>query len=184
MIRATAALLLLVWFCPLTRATDSSGVWLDVPFVKQRKDECGAASVAMILQYWLRQLGRPTDQAVDVDQIQRTLYSRAAHGIFASQMQSYFQEHGFRAFAFRGSWDDLNQHLAQGRPLIVALQPSSGKASLHYLVVAGLDGESGTVLVNDPAQRKLLKQDRASFEREWSATDRWTLLALPQLDNR
>ena len=37
-------------------------------------------------------------------------------------------------------------------------------------------------MVNDPAQRKLLKQDRPSFEREWSAAGKWTLLALPQTD--
>jgi len=28
------------------------GVWLDVPFVKQEKEGCGSASVAMIMQYW------------------------------------------------------------------------------------------------------------------------------------
>jgi len=26
-------------------------VWLDVPFVKQEKDGCGAASIAMVMQY-------------------------------------------------------------------------------------------------------------------------------------
>jgi len=36
------------------------------------------------------------------------------------------------------------------------------------------------VLVNDPAQRKLLKLERSSFEREWSAAGKWTLLAVPQ----
>ncbi len=46
--------------------------------------------------------------------------------------------------------------------------------------MTGLEPEQGLVLVNDPAQRKLLKQDRSSFEREWSAAGKWTLLALPQ----
>ena len=40
------------------------------------------------------------------------------------------------------------------------------------------------VMVNDPAQRKLLQQDRPSFEREWSAAGKWTLLALPQTQPR
>ena len=48
------------------------------------------------------------------------------------------------------------------------------------MVVTGLDSSQGLVLINDPAQRKLLKQDRASFEREWSATGKWTLLAVPE----
>jgi hypothetical protein len=49
-------------------------------------------------------------------------------------------------------------------------------------VVAGLGLE--TVMVNDPAQRKLLQQDRSSFEREWNAAGKWTLLVLPQNPSR
>jgi hypothetical protein len=33
--------------------------------------------------------------------------------------------------------------------------------------------------VNDAAQRKLLKEDRNNFEKEWNAAGHWTLLALP-----
>jgi uncharacterized protein YvpB len=38
---------------------------------------------------------------------------------------------------------------------------------LHYVVVAGLDEKRELVLLNDPAQRKLLKEDRSEFEQEW-----------------
>jgi ABC-type bacteriocin/lantibiotic exporter with double-glycine peptidase domain len=177
-----AALLLLVWFCHVAAVAGSSVVWLDVPFVRQPNHGCGAAAIAMVFEYWGRQQGQPPDHTPGVDQIQRVLYSRAAHGIYASAMERYFRDHRFSTFVFRGSWEDLDQHLAKGRPLIVAVKPSAGQ-SLHYLVVAGLDrGESGIVLVNDPAQRKLLKLDRASFERQWRATDHWTLLAVPQPD--
>jgi hypothetical protein len=101
-------------------------------------------------------------------------------------MEKYFKEKGFRTFTIRGEWEDLRQHLDKGRPLIVALQPAHG-APLHYVVVTGLvetglDRAQGIVMLNDPAQRKLLKQDRPSFEREWSAAGKWTLLALPQTD--
>ena len=100
-------------------------------------------------------------------------------------MERYFREQGFRTFTIRGEWEDLQQHLAKGRPLIVALKPAGGGAlrfALHYVVVAGLGPE--TVMVNDPAQRKLLQQERSSFEREWSAAGKWTLLALPQNQSR
>ena len=91
-------------------------------------------------------------------------------------MERYFQENGFRTFTIRGEWEDLKQHLDKGRPLIVALKPAAG--ALHYVVVTGFAAD--TVTVNDPAQRKLLQQERPIFEREWSAAERWTLLALPQ----
>jgi ABC-type bacteriocin/lantibiotic exporter with double-glycine peptidase domain len=157
------------------------GVWLDVPFVKQENDGCGAASIAMVMQYWQRQQNEPASQDSDPAEIQRALYSPKAHGIYASDMQSYFAQKGFRTFTIRAEWEDLKHHLDKGRPLIVALQ-SAGGAPLHYIVVAGLDGEQGFIMVNDPAQRKLLKQDRQGFEREWGAAGNWTLLALPQTD--
>lgn len=162
---------------------EAGGVWLDVPFVQQEKDGCGAASIAMVMRYWRQKQGRVADSSSAAAEIQRALYSREAHGIYASGMQRYFEQQGFRAFAFPGEWSDLRQHLEKGRPLIVALKPSAG-APLHYVVVAGIDWERGLVMVNDPAQRKLLKQDRSSFEREWNAAGKWTLLAVPQADAR
>ena len=165
--------------CGVLLAAEKPGVWLDVPFVKQEKDACGAASIAMVMQYWV-QHGKNMVPAPGPAEIQRELYSRKGRGIYASDLKHYFQEHGFRAFAFQGTWDDLKQHLGQGRPLIVALKPSHGSSDLHYVVVAGLDGQQAFVLVNDPAERKLLKQDWPGFEKQWSAVGKWTLLAVPQ----
>jgi len=162
--------------CGVLPAADLPGVWLDVPFVKQEKDGCGAASIAMVIQYWQAQQGQAANQTSDAIQIQRALYSPKAHGIYASDMERYFQENGFRTFTIRGEWEDLKQHLDKGRPLIVALKPAAG--ALHYVVVTGFAAD--TVTVNDPAQRKLLQQERPTFDREWSAAERWTLLALPQ----
>jgi hypothetical protein len=62
----------------------------------------------------------------------------------------------YRTFEFSGEWTFLKQQLGKGRPLIAALKPSSSR-ELHYVVVAGLDEEHKLVLLNDLAQRKLLK---------------------------
>jgi ABC-type bacteriocin/lantibiotic exporter with double-glycine peptidase domain len=177
MLRLAATLL--VWFCcgQVFAAVAAPAMWLDVPFVRQEKNGCGAASIAMVMQYWRVKQGMVPGQDADPVRIQRALYSAEAHGIYASQVEHYFQQNGFQVFAFRGTWADLQGHLQQGRPLMVALK--GGSASLHYVVVAGLDSDQGFVMVNDPAQRKLLKQNRESFEREWSAAGNWTLLALP-----
>ena len=182
--RTAATLLVLLWVCGLLLAVDPPGVWIDVPFVKQDKEACGAASIAMVMQYWSRQQSRPEDDSADAIRIQQVLYSAGGRGIYSSDMERYFWQHGFRTFAIRGQWMDLRQQLEKGRPLIVALKPASGGAVLHYVVVTGLDWKQNLVLVNDPAQRKLLKQDRSTFEREWSAAGKWTLLAVPLTDAR
>ncbi len=165
--------------CGMALAAGGSGVWLDVPFVKQEKNGCGAACIAMVMQYWQRQ--QHVLQAVpNVEEIQRALYSRRARGIYASDLERYLRQHGFRTFAVRGEWTDLRQHLEKGRPLILALR--SGRGDLHYVVLTGLDWRENIVLKHDPAGRKLLKQHRSDFEREWTAAGNWTLLAVPEHD--
>src|SRR5579872_2017478 len=75
-------------------------IWLDVPFVRQPEEGCGAASLSMVMQYWLKQENRAPDSVVEVAKIQSALNSPEAHGIYASAMQAYLREHGFQAFAF------------------------------------------------------------------------------------
>ena len=182
--RLARLIVVIVCFSGVPPAAGSGGVWLDVPFVRQERNGCGAATIAMVMQYWLKQQGGSASDSPDVTEIQRALYVPGAHGIYASAMERYFQQHGFRTFSFSGEWNDLQQHLQKGRPLIVALKPSGADVPLHYVVVVGLDWEQGLLLLNDPAQRKLLKQDRSGFEKQWSATGKWTLLALPQPADR
>ncbi|MDE3189051.1 MAG: C39 family peptidase [Acidobacteriota bacterium] len=164
--------------CGIAFAGNIAGVWLDVPFVKQEREGCGAASIAMVMQYWQQHQGQPMTPDAQALHILRALHSDDAHGILASDMVRYFQQNGYRTFTFSAEWADLGRQLEKGRPLIAALKPDAG-SSLHYVVVAGVDPGHQLVLLNDPAQRKLLKEDKSTFEREWKATGHWTLLAVP-----
>ena len=132
----------------------------------------------MVMQYWAAHQGKSPDPSADVPAIQRELYSSREHGISADKMREYLLQHHFQAFALSGSWTDLENHLRKGRPLIVALKPS-GQSELHYVVVDGIDTSRDTVTINDPAERKLMTRERAEFEKEWSATHNWMLLAVP-----
>jgi len=147
----------------------ADAVWLDVPFIAQEKNGCGSAALAMTMRYW----GQRADAAL----IQRELYSPADKGIPAAAIQRYLEDRGFQTHVFRGEWQDLRHHLSQGRPLIVCFKPSP-RSPLHYAVVAGADDHF--VALNDPADRKLRKWDRAQFEKSWRATGAWTLLAVPR----
>jgi ABC-type bacteriocin/lantibiotic exporter with double-glycine peptidase domain len=151
-----------------------------MPFVAQPEEGCGAAVISMTLQYWKAHGADVASQVHDVDAIQKELYSQADHGIRASALTKYFSDHNFRTFAFRGELKDLHEHVAKGRPLIIALRPSSGSRTLHYVVVAGTDPGSKVILLNDPAQRSLLKVRAADLQKQWAATDYWTLLVLPK----
>jgi ABC-type bacteriocin/lantibiotic exporter with double-glycine peptidase domain len=161
-------------------AGNAPGVLLDVPFVSQPKNGCGAASIAMVMRYWEHGRDGRRDGRASMETIQRELYSKSAKGIFASAMERYMRDAGYRTFALRGAWNDLRENLQKGRPLIVGLGPEGPHDPLHYVVVAGMDWKNNWVFVNDPAQRKLLKMARGDFEKQWAATQNWTLLAVPK----
>ena len=163
-----------------TALAAGAGLWLDVPFVRQQANGCGAACISMVMQYWLKGKDAAIPPAADPGHIQRALYRPKAKGIFASDMERYFRLHGFQVFAFSGTPKDLRHHLAKGRPLIVCLKDSGKSGPLHYVVVVGLEDRNGIVLVNDPAQRKLLKMDLSNFETRWRLMHNWTLLAVPE----
>jgi ABC-type bacteriocin/lantibiotic exporter with double-glycine peptidase domain len=158
--------------------TPSQAIWIDVPFVQQPREGCGAASLAMVMQYWAQQQGHAAGADSDVATIQHQLYSPSKHGILASSMTAYLKEHGFEVFVLSGAWSDFEAQLAKGRPLIVALRPE-GQSELHYVVVDGIDPARELVMMNDPEVRKLLSQERTEFEKEWHATRNWMLLAVP-----
>lgn len=164
--------------CAAMLAQTPAAMWIDVPFVAQPREGCGAASLSMLMQYWAAKAGSPSSDESDVAHIQQLLYSKKEHGIPAEKMGAYLRRHGFQAFAFPGKWSDITEQIAKGRPLIVALRPE-GQTELHYVVIDGVDTEQGLVTMNDPAERKMMREERRQFEREWSATHNWTLLAVP-----
>lgn len=133
--------------------------WIDVPYVKQARNECGGAVISMMMQYW----GREYTEKIRPN-------------LLASEMEEFFKKHGFVTFAFSGNWADIETHISKGRPLIVAIN----KDPHHYVIVTGYDNEREIIYLNDPAQRKLLPVKKTEFAKQWKALDQWTLLVLPQ----
>jgi len=151
---------------------------MDVPFVRQPENGCGAAVASMVLQYWTDR-GYPSTLSTEVEDIKAAIYLEEQKGIAASAMKEYFRAAGYDVFAFTGDLELLEVHLKQGRPMIVYLENRGGRSFRHYVVVVGLDRESGYILVNDPAERKLKKISLSIFKRQWETANHWTLLALP-----
>jgi ABC-type bacteriocin/lantibiotic exporter with double-glycine peptidase domain len=164
---------------PVLATGAGGGLWLDVPFIHQEKEGCGSATLAMVLQYWSGKGATFPPERMDAEKIQSQLYSKESRGIRAAAMEQFFRDTGFSPFIFRGEWADIANHIEKGRPLIASIQPKE-KASLHYVVVVGIDREREAVLLNDPERGKLFRVERSEFEREWHLTDNWTLLAVPK----
>jgi tetratricopeptide (TPR) repeat protein len=139
---------------------------LDVPFVAQRKDTCGAAALAMVLRYW-------GDDASH-DEVARALLRPELHGIAGSKLAEFARGRGLEAVAYRGDMANLREFVGQGRPLIVAWD--MGRGRYHDVVVVGFDDERGAVIVHNPAEGGSRPVGTAAFEKLWQGAGYWTLV--------
>ena len=142
---------------------------LDVPYVHQQKDTCGAAALAMVLQYW----GVPASH----DEVARELLDPELHGIAGSRLAAFASARGMTAIAHAGDIDHLREHVGKGRPMIVAWAMGGGR--LHDVVVTGFDDDGRRVIVNDPARGPARHVGLETFRRRWAGTGYWTLLVAP-----
>jgi ABC-type bacteriocin/lantibiotic exporter with double-glycine peptidase domain len=161
-------------------AAEKAGTPLEVPHLRQEKDGCGAASVAMVMQYWERSFPAVVPASKPPGEVYRELFDAKLGGVRLRDMKSYLESAGFQVFTFRGELADLDHHLARGRPVIVAL---AGKPAgdMHFAVIAGLDGRHAWL--NDASKKNPSRIRRDRFDREWANADRWLLLATPRQRN-
>jgi predicted double-glycine peptidase len=167
--------LLLASIC-VAVAAPATNQRLDVPFFAQKKNGCGAASVAMVTHYWASVRAKQPAAIPSPEQVYQQLYQPNRRGILLADMKRYLEGRGYRAVTLRGEWADLERHLSKGRPVIVGLKPGRSKG-FHFAVLTGTEGSH--VWLNDPTRKRPNRVDQAKFEQQWEFADRWMLLATP-----
>src|SRR3954470_11433348 len=75
---------------------------LDVPFVRQVYAGCGSASLAMVMQYWIRNDSRVDPAAADPERIHKALAPASAKGIAGLSLKRYLEQNGFSGYVFDG----------------------------------------------------------------------------------
>lgn len=142
---------------------------LDVPYIHQQKDTCGAAALAMVLQYW--------GVAATHDEVARELLQPELHGIAGSRLAAFAAARGMTAIAHAGDVDHLREFVGKGRPMIVAWAMGHGRH--HDVVVTGFDDDGTHVIVHDPARGPARRVALETFRRRWAGAGYWTLLIAP-----
>ena len=142
---------------------------LDVPYVPQVKDTCGAAALAMVMRYW--------GDDVTHDEIAGRLLQKDLHGIRGSALQALAAERGLTAIAYAGDLDQLRTYLDKGRPQVVAWKLGR---RFHDVVVVGFDAGTRELVVHDPAVGPARRVAEKEFEKRWGGASHWTLLVLPK----
>jgi hypothetical protein len=110
---ASGALITIVLAAGL--ASSAPDIRLDVPLFRQQRNGCGAASVAMVVHYWSRQLPELGLGGAQPAEVYEQLYSAEIGGIPMAAMKRYLEERGFHAFSVQASWEDLEDHPSSKR---------------------------------------------------------------------
>jgi ABC-type bacteriocin/lantibiotic exporter with double-glycine peptidase domain len=129
---------------------------------QKQDDDCGEATLAMVLRRWGVQFdGLPPH----------------SHGVPASQLRNRARALGLEAHVLPGTFDDLVVELDKGHPIIIGIARTTGlRRFSHFVVVAGHDQQNRQWLVADP-DRGWRTLDRQDLERDWSAAG-YTMLVV------
>lgn len=149
----------------------NNSFFIDVPFIRQEKNFCGAASLAMVFKYW----GKNISQYSIADEI----YDKSKKGINSETLKSFSEDRGFLAFIYRGELENIKENIKKGRPLIVAVIVKA-PSGFHYIVIVGFDENLSLILVNDPYSGKIKEVRLQEFTKRWKKSNYWTLLLLPK----
>lgn len=151
---------------------DTTPGWIavrEVPVIRQCGDEdCGPAALAMIFAYWNVFLTR--------DDIAASGLLVPGKGASARDLRELARREGLHSFLFHGQWEDLQNEIAAGRPVLVGLVKRTGSGAVtHYEVVVAVHPEKRLVVTHDPAQGPR-KNSFAGFRQEWYPAGYLTLV--------
>ncbi|MBW2282565.1 MAG: PA2778 family cysteine peptidase [Deltaproteobacteria bacterium] len=143
---------------------------LDVPFHPQRRNHCGPASLAMVLEW--------SGDTVTPQELDETAFTAAREGSLQLDMLSAARRRGRLAYPVR----DLASLLAEldaGHPVLVLQNLGLRWYQVwHFSVAIGHDLQRG-VLIQHTGRDQARPISLRTFERTWDRADDWGLVVLP-----
>jgi hypothetical protein len=140
---------------------------LDVPYVPQSESLCGGAALAMVLRYWGKSGVLADDFAAQVEPGQA--------GIRPGALVKAVEDYGWTALPWLGTPTEVENHLAQCRPVIALIR--AGSSSYHYVVLVAW--ANGWVIIHDPNVGPFRAVREGEFVTAWAGSGGWALLVLP-----
>lgn len=143
----------------------------DVPFIEQKNDFCGPASMAIIMNFY--------DVNITQEEIAKEIYSLELKGTLSLALAMYPVTKGFEADMYNGNLDDLKQRLRERFPLIVSVMERANKDRAHYMVVWGYD-DLGKLLYVHSGVKDGMNIAYSRFMDMWKRSDYLTFRIYPK----
>lgn len=143
----------------------------NVPFVPQEDQQCGPASLAMVLQ--------AAGRKVTAEELSPQVYLPGREGSLQVEMLAATRRQGLVAYPLEGGLAALYAEVAAGNPVVVLQNLGLSWIPVwHYAVVIGFDQGLGEVLLHSGTTSRL-GMSAGVFSRTWKRSQEWAMLALP-----
>lgn len=142
-----------------------------VPRVKQMRNYCGPACLASVMRHYGAHISQET--------IGREVYDSDSGATNGADLLYFARRHGYSAYSWNTSIEDVKRKLSRGTPVIALQQNSLTDASGHYRVLTGCDDDRGVFLVVDPYYDEITEIGYAECRRLWETKGFWALVVVP-----
>lgn len=142
-----------------------------VPFVKQRRDWCGPAALASVLQFH--------GEKITQEQIAAEI-TLPRRGTLNLDLLLFARRRGFEAAASAGTAERLKETVAGGLPVICQTEVRDSLGSrTHFVVVYGYDDAKQSYRVHE-GTRGAVSVRQAAFQEGWRKGAWWMLVVRPK----
>lgn len=142
----------------------------NVPFIAQKDNYCGPASLAMVMNYYRVDISQ--------DEIAKEIYEPGIKGTLSMQLVLYPIQKGFEAKVYNGNFEDLKEKIRAWFPVIVSVKEDVHDKA-HYMVVWGYDEWDKYLFVHS-GSKEALKIEYSKFMKMWGESNYLTFWIYPK----
>jgi ABC-type bacteriocin/lantibiotic exporter with double-glycine peptidase domain len=145
----------------------SSHLIEDVPYIRQRREHCGPATLAMVFGYY--------NVILPQEELAEEFYRKKISGSLNLDMLISARKHGFDALIPEGSRDLLKGYISSDIPIIVMVCSSPDSKKYHFMVIYGYDDTKELFRIHSGKTRDgtIGYQE---LDRIWAPTGKWMLV--------
>ena len=152
---------------PSPREPASHHLITNVPYIRQKREHCGPAALAMVLGHY--------NVILSQKELAAEFYRKEISGSLNLDLLISARRHGFDATAPEGSLNLLKKYISSNVPIIVMVSSSPGSDKYHFMVVYGYD-DTTELFRSHSGRTRDGTIGYQELDQIWDPTGKWMLV--------